>query len=146
MNPNSHTLQTAKAANLCELSKQTEALLAHTPAMPPHPVGSSPELERDRRENDRSSANRGKSPTRYFQERVSRAWCPPGDFERRLDRTVAGRPGLPLETKLGGLLRLVEMGAITHRQAREMAEKFTAQRAGCQCVDDQKTFVYSGSK
>jgi len=84
-----------------------------------------PARVRDRRESDRSPANRGKSPTHYFLEATSRAWCPPGAFETRLQKTVQGRCLVRLEAKLGLLLRCVEGALLTHRQAREAVAKLT---------------------
>lgn len=97
-------------------------LLKKTPAPPgaPEPAAAPARL-RDRRESDRSPANHRKWATAYFVEATGRAWCPPGDFERRLQRTVAGRPLVAVEAKLGLLLRCIEAGLMDHREARAKA-------------------------
>jgi len=83
-----------------------------------------PRRMRDRQETSRGGASR--SPTAYFVEATSRAWCPSGAFETRLQRTVQGRCLVRVEAKLGLLLRCVEADLLDHRQAREAAEKLTA--------------------
>jgi len=94
------------------------------PAAPEEPgeevVPPPPRRARDRRETTRGGPR--KSPTAYFIEATGRAWCPAGDFERRLQKTVAGSCLVALEARLGLLLRCVEAEVLTHREARTAAE------------------------
>jgi len=114
---------------VCTLEAERAAIQAEgagaLPSPPPtEPSPAPPRRARDRRETARGGAR--KSPTAYFIEATGRAWCPAGDFERRLQRTVAGSCLVALEAKLGLLLRCVEVKVLTHREARAATEALVA--------------------